>query len=128
MGSDRERMSGNRLGLQKFDYYLYGRHVIHVETFHKPLETIFKKALDTAPLRLQKLLMRLQRYNLTVTYKKGADKCLADPLSHANLPTTEETSEINALSSIDHGDPWSISSVVWEEISNSHQANLQYLQ
>ena len=104
---------------EKFDNYLYGRHVIHVETDHKSLETIFKKALDTAPLRLQKLLMRLQRYNLAVTYKKGADMCLADPLSRANLPTTEETSEIHAVSSIDHRDPWSISLVVWEEISQA---------
>ena len=42
---------------ERFDDYLYGHHVIHVETDHKPLETIFKKALESSPLRLQKLLM-----------------------------------------------------------------------
>ena len=62
---------------EKFDNYLYGRHVVFVEMDHKPLETIFKKALDAAPLRLQKLLMRLQHYNLAIKFKKGCDMCLA---------------------------------------------------
>ena len=42
--------------------------------------------------------MRLQHYNLAVTYKKGADMYLADPLSCGNLTTTEETLEIHVLS------------------------------
>ena len=104
---------------EKFDDYLFGRPVVHVETDHKPLETIFKKRLDTAPLRLQKLLMRLQRYNLAVKYKKGVDMCLADPLSRAHLPTTEDTLEIHELSSVDQRNSQSISTVGWDELSQA---------
>jgi len=35
-------------GMEKSHTYLYGRKVI-VETDHKPLETIFKKSLNSAP-------------------------------------------------------------------------------
>ena len=42
--------------VEKFHTYLYGRKVI-VETDHKPLETIFKKSLNSAPPRLQGMLL-----------------------------------------------------------------------
>ena len=51
-------------GLEKFDQYVYGRCVI-VQTDHKPLESIMKRSLLDAPRRLQRLLMRLQRYDFT---------------------------------------------------------------
>ena len=38
-------------GLEKFEYYLYGRKVI-VETDHSPIEQIFKKNIAEAPARL----------------------------------------------------------------------------
>jgi len=57
-------------GCDKFYQYLFGR-VFEVETDHKPLETIMKKPLAETPLRLQKMLLRLQKYNMTVKYKKG---------------------------------------------------------
>ena len=53
---------------EKFDVYIFGRDVVHVETDHKPLE----KSLCDAPARLQRMLLRLQRYNLEVKYKKGS--------------------------------------------------------
>ena len=49
---------------EHFDVYVYGCHSVHVETDHKPLEVIVKKALHTAPERLQRRLLRLQKYNL----------------------------------------------------------------
>lgn len=39
---------------------MYGKEIL-VESDHKPLETIFKKALHKAPPRLQKMLLRLSR-------------------------------------------------------------------
>ncbi|PFX11501.1 Retrovirus-related Pol polyprotein [Stylophora pistillata] len=48
----------------RFDAYIYGRHQVTVETDHKPLEPIFSKPLASAPQRLQRMLMRLQKYNL----------------------------------------------------------------
>jgi len=71
----------------KFDHWLYGKSDIEVHTDHQPLETICKKPLIKARARLQKMLMRLQRYRFTIKYKKGTSLYLADTLSRAALPT-----------------------------------------
>jgi len=44
---------------KKFDKYIFGCDVVHVETDHKPLEEIFKKTLCDAPARLKRMLLRL---------------------------------------------------------------------
>ena len=68
---------------ERFNQYLAHREKISVETDHKPLESIFKKSLLSAPCRLQRMLLRLQRYNLSVSYKPGCQLFLADHLSRA---------------------------------------------
>ena len=68
------------------DAYVYGRDLVNVETDHKPLEPIFVKPLAATPKRLQRMLLRLQKYNLQVRYKKGKEMLLADTLSRAYLP------------------------------------------
>ena len=70
---------------ERFDTYLYGRDVVHVRTDHQPLEAILKKDLGSAPKRLQRMLLRLQRYNLDVKYQKGSLMVMSDPLSRAYL-------------------------------------------
>ncbi len=70
----------------KFDQWLYGKKDIEVHTYHQPLETVLRKPLNKAPARLQKMMMKLQRYSFKVTYKKGKSMYLADTLSHAALP------------------------------------------
>jgi transposase InsO family protein len=77
-------------GCKKFHQYVYGREV-EVETDHKPLQSIFKKPLHQAPSRLQKMLLQLQSYDLTVTYKSGKEMYLADTLSRSNLNESRET-------------------------------------
>ena len=57
---------------ERFNQYLARRENISVETDHKPLESIFKKSLLSAPCRLQRMLLRLQRFNLSVSYKPGS--------------------------------------------------------
>lgn len=42
----------------------------------------------SAPLRLQRMLMQLQRYDLSVVYKKGSELYIADTLSRAYLDET----------------------------------------
>ena len=44
-------------------------------------QTIFKKALQAAPKQLQCMLMKLQKYNLQVQYKGGAEMHIANFLS-----------------------------------------------
>ena len=71
---------------EKFDQYVYGRDKVHVQSDHKPLEVIFKRPLVTAPKRLQRMLLRLQRYSLDVTYVRGSEMYIADTLSRAYIP------------------------------------------
>ena len=67
-------------GCEKFKQYVYGK-TVHVETNHKPLETVFKKSLQKAPPRFQRMLMSLQPYDLRVSYKPGKELYIADTLS-----------------------------------------------
>ena len=78
----------------KWDQWIYGREVA-VQSDHQPLETIFKKPLHAAPRRLQKMMMRLQRYRVRVTYKKGTSLLLADTLSRSSLPTSNDSKQTN---------------------------------
>ena len=64
--------------------YVYGRN-IKVQSDHKPLEIILKKSLVLAPKRLQRMMLRLQKYDLEVVYKKGEQMYMADTLSRAYL-------------------------------------------
>ena len=70
---------------KKFHCYIFGKETT-VYNDHKPLEMIFKKPLTTAPMRLQRMLLAVQWYDLTVLYRKGVDMQLADTLSRAYLP------------------------------------------
>ena len=74
----------------KFSQYITRREIITVETDHKPLQSIFKKSLLNAPSRLQRMLLRLQRYNLEVKYKPGSQMYVADHLSRAYLKQTRD--------------------------------------
>ena len=81
-------------GTERFHQYTYGRSVI-AESDHKPLETLSRKPLSTAPRRLQKMMMVLQNYDVTIKYKKGTEMYVADTLSRHHLESTNivETAE-----------------------------------
>ena len=70
--------------LTRLDQYLYGRPVT-VETDHKPLVAIHNKPLSDAPLRLQRMLLTLQRYNFHIVYRPGSEIPVADALSRAPI-------------------------------------------
>ena len=73
----------------KFHDYIYGKEVI-IESDHKPLETIFKKQLEKATARLRNMLLKLQKCNLKVVYKK-ARTCLLQTLYHELITTTSQS-------------------------------------
>ena len=64
----------------RFEQYIFGQQVT-VQSYHKPLETIFKKQLMKSPKRLQRMLLQLQKYDLNVLYKPGKELLIADTLS-----------------------------------------------
>ena len=85
-----------------FEAYTFGRDEVHVETDHKPLESIVLKSLNSAPKRFQRMLLRLQKYNLQVKYRKGKKIFLADTLSQAYLPEIHTCDFSQQLESVDH--------------------------
>ena len=78
--------------IRKFHQYVFGKLVL-VQTDHKPLEAICKKALGSAPARLQRMLLQLQRYQMEVKYVPGKEMYLADTLSRATVDPPESDVE-----------------------------------
>lgn len=67
-------------GCEKFHTYIYGCSFT-VKSDHKPLESIHLKHLTAAPPRLQRMLLRLQPYDLVIKYQPGKNMEIADALS-----------------------------------------------
>ena len=76
---------------EKFHQYVYGQEFF-VENEHQPLKIIFTKEIIKAPPRIQRFLLRLQRYDFTLNYRSGKDVIVADALSRAFLD--DSTTEI----------------------------------
>ena len=55
-----------------FSMYLLGRSFV-AESDHKPLEMIAMKNLANAPPRLQRMLLELQKYDVTIKYQPGKE-------------------------------------------------------
>ena len=72
-------------GCEKFDEMLYGRTFLVIND-HKPLKTILMKPLLKVPPRIQRFLLRLQRYDFQIEYAPGKTVVVADTLSRAFLP------------------------------------------
>lgn len=62
---------------ERFDQFIQGRKVT-IMTDHKLLVPIFSKALNSAQKRLQRMLLRLQKYVIDLTYCPGKDMLIAD--------------------------------------------------
>ena len=67
-------------GCERFRTYLYGCK-FQMESDHKPLEMISLKNLIAAPPHLQRMLLRLQEYDLSIIYRPGKEMTLADGFS-----------------------------------------------
>ena len=69
--------------------YLLGRSFI-AESDHKLLEMIAMKNLTNVPPHLQRMLLELQRYYVTIKYWPGNQMQLADALSHFPARASQE--------------------------------------
>lgn len=79
----------------RFRDYIIGKQV-HIETDHKPLVPIFmSKPLDTLTPRLQRIKLRMMRYDFSISHKPGKELVIADTLSRSPISENgeEELSE-----------------------------------
>ena len=74
---------------QRFSTYLLRRSFI-AESNHKLLEMIAMKNLANVASCLQRMLLELQRYDVTIKYRPGAQMQLADALSHCPVRASPE--------------------------------------
>ena len=77
---------------EKFHQFIYG-FTTKVQSDHKPLKTIFTKPLCSVPPRLQQMMLRLPKYDLSVKYVSGKLLHVADTLSCAH--TTNHSHQVN---------------------------------
>ena len=82
--------------VEKFHTFCYGSSTI-VLSDHKPLASIVRKDLINAPPRLQRLLLRLQKYNVSIWYKPGKSMMFADHLSKNVNPEVSKVPTVSGL-------------------------------
>ena len=81
-------------GTNRFHTYLNGRS-FHVYTDHNPLVMILNKPITCAPPRLQRMLITLSDYNMTISYHPGTKNKLADGLSRFPNPNNNSSIELD---------------------------------
>ena len=74
-----------QFSLDRFNQYTYGKKVT-IEPDHKLLEAIVKTPLATAPPRLLRILLPMQKYEYALEHKPGRELVLPDMLSRVPLP------------------------------------------
>lgn len=84
---------GLAYGLEKFHCYVYGLPSFTVETDHRPLVSIIKKNLNEMSPRIQRLIMKLQRYDFELIYTPGKHLVIADTLSRAPVMSEASSTE-----------------------------------
>ena len=60
--------------LKRLNHYTFGR-TITVQSDHQPLQSIWKKSNVSASPRLQRLLLRLAHYDLSIEFLRGKCDC-----------------------------------------------------
>lgn len=95
--------------LERFHQYTFGRNVV-VHSDHKPLESILRKPLASAPPPTVGNDDATKKYDVTVSYERGKNMFLTDLLSRAYLPKSPEPEDnefefVNMASCVPISDP-----------------------
>ena len=94
-----------------------------IDINHKLLASIVLKLLNSAPTRLQQMLLKLQRYCLEVRYKKGKHMYTADTLSCAHLPDISTCEFSKGLEEVDQTHSLSVSKELLHKIMQRSTEN-----
>ena len=108
--------------LEQNHQYVFGRKVIFW-TDHKPLISISTKPLSSAPKRLQRLLLRMQHYDVEIRYKPGSQMYMADTLSRAYLKNEARSPVEQKVATIHMMDFLPISELQLREIQEATQCD-----
>lgn len=74
---------------KKFNDSIFG-HTVTIETDHQPRVSIFNKPIHASPVRLQRMLLQLKKYDIVLIHKRGQDMHLADTVARAPQKTCED--------------------------------------
>ena len=70
---------------------------VHIQSNHKLLEMITTKPINMAPLCLQRMMIKLQSYDIYIMHCKGKEMYLADTLSRATVDPPEDQMDADVL-------------------------------
>ena len=82
----------------KLKHYVFGKKVI-IETDHKPLESIWK-TITIASTWLQRVLLKMAKYDIEIRYIQGKTTVIAETLSRVSYmepPLKEDKVQLQAL-------------------------------
>ena len=82
--------------VERFHEYLYGCKLTAINN-HQPLKSIFSKSIVSCPLRIQKLSLRLQKYEFDLKYLPGKTMLVSDALSQAYIKNPRPEFDKNRL-------------------------------
>lgn len=115
---------------ERFQKYLVGMDRFRLITDHKPLVPLINsKDLDLVPVRCQRLLMRLMRFNARAEYAPGKTLVIADALSRSpvndrdNTRDNTETVVACHVNAVCHS--WPITQHKLDRIRSATQSNKQ---
>lgn len=76
---------------EKFNQFVYGQRT-KVHSDHKPLVAIMKKDINKVSVRLQRMLLKLLKYDIELEYLPGKEMYIADALSrnYCNDPVEDD--------------------------------------
>ena len=76
----RAKMLSCVFAVNQFHIYVFD-HAFTLKSYHTPPEQITLKNLADAPVHLQKIMLYLQNYYVTINYHPGKEMLVADALS-----------------------------------------------
>ena len=93
----KRELLGVAFTLKRLNLYNYG-FTIKVPSDHEQLMSIWKKRIAAASQRLQRLLLRLSKYDVEIEYLQGKENVIANALSRVNLlPPTQQDYDLETI-------------------------------